>query len=66
MSVHLGLDPGGVVASELLFSCSRNQDVAVGFQNVSFIGFGSWEAHDGAMLLQKVQKHTHKTHTNTG
>lgn len=43
------------MACELLFPCSRDQDVAVGFQNVSFVGFGSWESHDGAVLLQKVE-----------
>ncbi|KAG7234170.1 hypothetical protein INR49_005563 [Caranx melampygus] len=36
---------------------NRDQDVAVGFQNVSFVGFGSWESHDGAVLLQKAQGH---------
>lgn len=58
--LYLGLDPGGVVTCELLFSGSGNQDVAVGFQDVPFVGFGSWEAHNGAVLLQKVNRHTHK------
>lgn len=60
MSVYLGLDPGGIVTCELLFSGCRDQDVAVGFQNVPFVGFGSWEAHNGAMLLQNAQTHKRK------
>ena len=58
VSVYLGLDPSGVVTRELLFSGGRDHDVAFGFQNAPFIGFGSWEAHNGAILLQKVKRHT--------
>lgn len=51
LHIYLSLDPASVVARELLLSSSRDQDVAVGLQNVPFVGFGSWETHDGAMLL---------------
>lgn len=51
-SFNLGLDPGGIVTGELLLSGGRNQDVAVSFQNVPFIGFSTWEAHNGAVVLQ--------------
>lgn len=50
---HLSFDSGGIIACELLFSGSRDQDVAVSLQNAPFIRFGSWEAHNGAMLLHK-------------
>lgn len=56
MSVYLGLDPGGVDTRELLFSGSGDQDVTVCLQDVPFVGFGSWEAHNGAVLLQKGKK----------
>lgn len=51
--MNLGLDPGGIVTCELLLAGSRDQDVAVSFQNVPFVGFGSRETHNGAMVLQK-------------
>lgn len=50
---NLGLDPGGIVASELLLSSSWDQDVAVSLQNVPIIRFGAWEAHDGAVVLRQ-------------
>lgn len=59
LSINLSLDPGGVVASELLLSGSRDQDVAVSFQNVPVVGFGSGETHNGAMVLQSAHIYTH-------
>lgn len=55
-NLYLSLDPGSVLARELLLSCSGDQDVAVSFQNASFVGFGSWESNNGAMLLEKIMK----------
>lgn len=51
--VNLGLDLSSIVACELLLSSCRDQDVAVGFQNFPVVGFGPWEAHNGAVLLWK-------------
>lgn len=52
---HLGLDPGSVVTVQLLLSGGGDQDVAVGLQNVPFVGFGPWEAHNGAVVLQEAK-----------
>lgn len=51
---HLGLDPGGVVAGQLLLSCGWDQDVAVSLQNVPVVGLGPREAHDGAVVLRRA------------
>lgn len=60
LNVYLGLDPGCIETCELFLSSSRDQDMAVGFQNAPFIGFGPWEAHDGPVLLKKCKDtHTH-------
>lgn len=52
---HLGLDPASVVTVQLLLSGGGDQDVAVGLQNVPFVGFGPWEAHNGAVVLQEAK-----------
>lgn len=52
---HLGLDPGSVVTVQLLLSGGGDQDVAVGLQDVPFVGFGPWEAHNGAVVLQEAK-----------
>lgn len=56
VGVYLGLDPGSVDTRELLFSGSRDQDVAICFQDAPFVRFGAWEAHNGAVQLQKGNK----------
>lgn len=52
---HLGLNPASVVTVQLLLSGGGDQDVAVGLQNVPFVGFGPWEAHNGAVVLQEAK-----------
>lgn len=52
---HLGLDPGSVVPVQLLLSGGGDQDVAVGLQDVPLVGFGPWEAHNGAVVLQEAK-----------
>lgn len=58
--VYLGFDLGGVGTCELLLSGSRDQDVAVSLQDVTVIGFGSWEAYNGAVLLQEIETNIRK------
>lgn len=60
--VHLGLDPGGIVTRQLLLAGGRDQDVAVGFQNVPVVGLGAREAHDGAVLLSGGEPRTQFKH----
>lgn len=64
---NLGLDPGGIVASELLLPSSWDQDVAVSLQNVPIIRFGPWEAHDGAVVLhQEPSQEQNETNQHGG
>ena len=59
---YLGLDPGGIVAGQLLLAGGGDQDVTVGLQDAALVWLGPGEAHNGAVLLH-THTHTH-THTN--
>lgn len=53
---HLGLDLVCVALGQLFLAGGRDQDVAVGLQDASFVRRGVGEAHDGPVGLETKNK----------